>query len=184
MKIRLLLVASFIAVTCVCFAQNFVTKDSVQTTNEKSENVKKTVIPSGRIILADMKTNNPVMYSQYHSAKRKQRTGIIMTGVGGGVIIIGSIFSIFPDGDNGTVTIGSFVIETDGDNSGLRKAGPVFMTAGAACLSVGLPVMITGRKKKNQTFQEFKNQYYLSQQPSPYLQINMYPNRIGIAYNF
>ena len=184
MKIRLLLFASFITITCVCFGQNIVTKDSIQIANEKSGNAKKPAIPSGRTILADMKTNNPVMYSQYQSAKRNQRTGIIMTSVGGGVIMVGAIFSIFPDAANGTVTMGPFFIETDGNNSGLRKTGNVLMIAGTACLSVGLPVMIIGGNKKKQTFQEFKNQYYLSQQPSSYLQMNIYPNRIGIAYNF
>ena len=64
MKIRLLLIVGFIAVTCACLAQNIVTKDSALTANVKSENAKKPVIPSGRTILADMKTNNPVMYSQ------------------------------------------------------------------------------------------------------------------------
>jgi hypothetical protein len=80
--------------------------------------------------------------------------------------------------------MGSYIIENGGDNSDLRTAGIVFMVGGAACLSVGLPVMIVGGKKKKQTIQEFKNQYYLSQHPSSYFQMNIYPNRIGIAYVF
>ena len=182
MKIRLLLVASFIAVTYVCFSQNIVTKEYVQATDEKSENTKKPVRLSGRTILADMKVNNPAMYSQYQSARKNQRTGIIMTGAGGGVLVIGAIFSIIPD--NATVTVGPSVVEADGDNKNLRKTGTILMVAGATCLSVGLPVMIIGGKKKKHTFQEFKNQYYFSQQPSSYLQMNIYPDRIGIAYNF
>ena len=184
MKIRFLLIASFIAVTSVSFAENIDTKESVQTTDEKSENKQMPVIPSGRTILADMRVNDPEMYSQYQSARKKQRTGIIMTGVGGGVLAIGAIFSIIPDSDNTTVTMGSYVIETGGDNSGLRKTGVVLLVAGTACLSVGLPVMIIGKKKKKQTFQEFKDQYYFSQQPSSYLQMNISPGRIGLAYNF
>jgi len=183
-KIRLLLVASFIAVTYVCFSQNIVTKEYVQATDEKSENTKKPVRLSGRTILADMKVNNPEMYSQYQSARKNQRTGIIMTGAGGGVLLIGAIFSIIPDADNGTVTVGPYIVETDGDNRNLRKTGTILMVAGATCLSVGLPVMIIGGKKKKQTFQEFKNQYYFSQQPSSYLQMNIYPDRIGLAFNF
>ena len=168
MKNRLFLVVCFIAVTYVCFAQN----------------ADKTVIPSGRTILADMKINNPIMYSQYQSARKNQRTGIIVTGIGGGLTLIGTVFAIIPDSDNGTVTIGSYVIETNGDNSGLRKTGVVLIAAGVTCLSVGLPVMIIGKNKKKQIFQEFKNQYYLSQQPSSFLLMNIYPNRIGLAYNF
>ena len=125
-----------------------------------------------------------VLFSQYQSGKRMQRTGIIMSGIGGGLIVTGGILSIIPDADRTNVTMGPYVIETGGDNSDLRKAGPFVMAAGAICLSVGLPVMIVGRNKKNQTFQEFKNQYYLSQQPSSYFQMNIYPNRVGIAYVF
>ena len=184
MKIRILLIVCFIALTDVCFAQNFVAQDSVQTAGKNLENAKKTVIPSGRIIVADMKANHPAVFSQYQSGKKMQRTGMILSFAGGGVIIIGAICSIIPDTDSGTVTMGPYITETDGDNSALRKAGPVIMVAGAACLSVGLPVMLVGGKKKKQTFQDYRNQYYLSQQTSSYFQMNVYPNRVGIAYVF
>ena len=189
MKMRLLLIVCIIAVTSVCFAQNVVTQDTVQTSGENLENVKKPVIPSGRTILADMKTNNPVMYSQYRSGKKMKTTGIIMSGVGGGLIVVGAVFSTIPDTDAGEAKISIFGIEIgktdfDGDNSGLRKSGTVLMVAGAVCLSVGLPVMIVGGKKKKQTFQDFKNQYYLSPQTSSYFQLNIHPNRVGIAYVF
>ena len=86
MKIRLLLVTCIIAVTSVCFAQNIVTQDSLQTTGKNLENAKKTVIPSGRIILADMKANNPALFTQYQNGKNQQRKGMILTCVGGGLI--------------------------------------------------------------------------------------------------
>ena len=184
-----LLTAYFIAVTGVCFSQNVVTQDSIQTQDKNLENAKTAVIPSGRTVLAEMKTNNPEMYSQYQSGKKMQRAGIIMTGVGGGAILMGAIFSILPDTEEGNLTVSVFGIKigdtkTEGDHSGFRKAGPVLMVAGAACLSVGLPVMVVGGKKKKQAFQDFKNQYYLSQQSSSYLQMNIYPNRVGITYVF
>ena len=183
MEIRFLLIVCFIAVTCVCSAQNVVTQDSVQTSGENLGNVKKPVIPSGRTILADMKDNNPVMYSQYQSRKKMQRNGIVWTGIGGGFVLIGAICSVIPDSD-GTTTMGPYVFEGDTDNSGLRKAGNVMMVGGAVCLSVSIPVMIVGGKKKKQTFQDFKNQYYLSPQTSSYFQLNILPNRVGIAYVF
>ena len=182
MKIRLLVVACFIAVTGFCFAQNAVTQNSVQTADKNLGNVQKPVIPSGRTILADMKAYNPVMYSQYQSAKKMQRNGIVWTGIGGGFVLIGAICSVIPDSE-GTTTMGSYVFEGDMDNSGLRTAGNVMMVAGAVCLSVSIPVMIVGGKRKKHTFQDFKNQYYLSQ-PSSYCQMNVYPNRVGIAYVF
>ena len=184
MKIKCLLIVCFIVGLGICFAQNVVTGDAVQITSKNLENANKSVIPSNRIILAEMKTNNPVMYSQYQSGKKMQITGIIMTGVSGGLVVAGAIFSIIPDADRGRITSGPIVIETDGNHSGLRKAGPVLMVVGAACLSVGLPVMIVGGKKKKQTFQDYKYQYYLSQQPSSYFQMNINPNKVGIAYVF
>ena len=184
--ISMLLAAFFIAVTSVCLAQNVVTQDSVKTTDKNLEGVKKPVIPSGRTILADMKTNHPEVYLQYQSAKKKQTNGTVWTGIGGGFVLFGAIFSIIPDGKDGTFTMGPYVFVNEGevDNSGLRKAGTVMMVAGTACLAVSIPVMIVGGKQKKRTFQDFKNQHYLSQQPSSHFQMNIYPNRVGIAYLF
>ena len=142
MKIRLLLTMNLIVFSSICFPQNVVSQNAVQMTDRNRNNTEKPVIPSGRTILADMKTHNPGMYLQYQSGKKMQRTGIIMTGAGGGCVLIGAIFSIIPDADRTEITIGPSVIETGGDNSGLRKTGSVLMVAGAACLSAGLPVMI------------------------------------------
>ena len=178
--IRLLLVAHFIVITSICFAQNVVR----QRTGKYFENTQRPAIPSDRTLLAEMKTYNPRMYFQYQSGKKMQRTGIIMTGTGGGCIVIGTLFSIIPDADRTTITMGPHVVETGGNNSNLRKTGTVLMVAGAVCLSAGLPVMIVGSKKKKQTLQDYKNQYYLSQQPSSYFQMNVYPNKVGIAYMF
>ena len=184
MKIRLLIITSFVAVTGVCFAQNVVIQDSVQTTVKNLTYAAKPVIPSGRIVLADMKAHHPEMYSQYQSRKKLQRTGIIMTSIGGGFVMMGAVFSVLPDTENGKVTMGSYIYDTDGDNSGLRKAGPIIMVAGAVCLSVGLPTMIVNGKRKKQTLRDFKNQHYLPQQPLSYIKMNIYPNRFGIAYVF
>ena len=166
MKIRLLIITCFVAATGVCFAQNEVIQDSVQTAVKKMAYAEKPVIPPGRIVLADMKAHKPEMYSQYQSKKKLQRTGIIMTSIGGGFVMMGAIFSVLPDAENGKVTIWPYIFDTDGDNRGLRKAGPVIMVAGAVCLSVGLPTMIVNGKRKKQTLQDFKNQHYLPQQPS------------------
>ena len=168
MKISLLLVTCFIAVTGVCFAQNVVMQDSVQTTGENLETMKKPIIPSGRTILADMKTNNPAMYSQYRSGIKMQKTGIIMIVAGGAIIYFDFAY---------------FLI-SDMYQPHISTAVSTLFVAGAVVLSVGLSVMIVGGKKKRQTFQDFKNQYYLSPQTSSYFQLNIYPNRVGIAYVF
>ena len=174
MKRRLLLVAWLVAVTGVCLAQNGVTQNS------------KPVVPRGSIVLADMKAHHPVMFSQYQSAKKKQRNGTIWTGIGGGFVLAGAVFAIIPDGKDGSYSMGPYVFVNEGevDNSGLRTAGAVMMVAGGVCLAVSIPVMISGGKKKKQTFQDFRNQYFLSGQPAPYFQMNIYPNRVGVAYVF
>ena len=180
MKIRLLLVAWLVATTGVCLAQNG--SHPIPDTNLAT--AQKPVVPRGSIVLADMKARNPYMFSQYQSAKKKQRSGIILTGIGGGLLLAGAIVSVLPEDADGKITMWPYVYETDAEKSALRTVGVVYMVGGAACLSVGLPLMIVGGKKKKQTFQDFKNQYYLSGQPSPYFQINVYPNRVGVAYMF
>ena len=172
----------FITVIEVSIAQ---TLNSAQTTSGNFETQTKPVYPSGRTIMSDMKVYNLEMYKQYLSGRKKQRTGIIVTGAGGGVAIIGAILSIIPDAGRTQISIGGIqVAENNGDNSSLRKAGVVMAVAGAATLSVGLPIMISGGKKKKQIFQDFKNKHYPIQQPSSYFQMNVYPNRAGIAYVF
>ena len=62
--------------------------------------------------------------------------------------------------------------------------GLAMSSAGVVIGSIGLSNMFRGKNSKNRAFQDFKNQYYFSQQPSPYFQMNIYPNRVGIAYVF
>jgi hypothetical protein len=181
---KFLLVAGFIAVSGVCFAQHVVTQEADQTTDKNLENAQRPVIPSGRTLLAEMKVKNPGMYSYYQSGKKMQRTGIIMTGAGGGCVVIGALFSLISNTNGGYITMGPISVESDGNNNGLRKAGAILMVAGTVSLSVGIPVMTVGGKKKKQTLQDFKYEYYSSQQPSTYFQMNLYPNKLGIAYVF
>ena len=181
MKIRLLLIAYFIAVTGVCFAQNVVTQDSVQTTGENLENAKKPVIPSGRIILQDMKANNPALFTQYQNGKSQQRKGMILTCVGGGLIEGAAFAFIMSDiTKNPSVLDGTVYY----DSTTWLITGVVMSSAGVVIGTIGLSNMFRGKNSKNRAFQDFKNQYYFSQQPSPYFQMNIYPNRVGIAYVF
>lgn len=184
MKNGLFTIVIFTMISNVCFAQNVVRQDSVQTTEKTMVYANREVKPSGRFSLATMKTLDPMLYSQYQSGKKMQVTGIILTGVGGGVTMLGALFSILPDADRGEITIGGSVIETDGNNEDLRKAGPVLMIAGAACLSAGIPIMVVGVKKKKQARRDFMGQYYSPRQASSFLQMNVYPNSVGIAYVF
>ena len=180
MKIRLLLVAYFIAITNVSFAQNVVTQDS----DRKMVNMNNTnqpVIPSGRIILQDMKANNPALFTQYQNGKHQQKTGMILTCVGGG-LIGGSAFAFIMS----DITKNPSVFDGTGfdDSNTWSITGVVMSSAGVVIGIIGLSNMFRGKNSKNQAFQDFKNQYYLSQQPSPYFQMNIYPNRVGIAYVF
>ena len=180
MKIRILLIVCFIAVTGFCLAQNVVTQDSDQTM-VKMNNTNQLMIPSGRIILQDMKANNPVLFTQYQNGKNQQRKGMILTCVGGG-LIGGTAFAFFMS----DVTKNSSVFDGTGydDSATWLVTGVIMSSAGVVIGTIGLSNMNRGKNSKNRAFQDFKNQYYLSQQPSSYFQMNIYPNRVGIAYVF
>ena len=180
MKIRLLFVVCFIAITSGCFAQNVGTQDSDQTT-VKMNNTNQPVIPSGRIILQDMKANNPALFTQYQNGKKQQMTGMILACVGGG-LIGGSAFAfiMYDITKNPSVFDGIAYY----DSTTWLITGIVMSSAGVVIGTIGLSNNFRGKNSKNRAFQDFKNQHYSSQTPSSYFQMNVYPNRIGIAYVF
>ena len=176
---RLLLIMCFFAVTSVCFAQNDDTQDSERTTVQLNRS-NQPVIPSGRIILQDMKVNNPPLFMQYQNGKNQQRKGMILTCVGGGLIAGSALAFIMYDIAKNPAMLDVTLY----DSTTWAVTGVVMSSAGVVIGSIGLYNMFRGKNSKNRAFQDFKNQYYLSQQPSPYFQMNIYPNIVGIAYVF
>ena len=104
-----------LVVSAFCFTAN--AQDNASVGREQ-------IIPSGRTIVADMKSNNQEMYMKYQSGKKMQTTGMIMTSAGGGVMLAGAVLSIMPDTGEGDASFSIFGIKigdvkSDGNNSGL-----------------------------------------------------------------
>ena len=120
-------------------------------------------------ILTEMKVNYPEIYASYSSGKRMKTTGWVLTGVGAGAFFGGLAMCIAG--------------EEDGDDE-LIGAGVLVFLAGTASMCTGVPFLIVGGVKKKTALNRFNRQYYSAQPPAPHFQMNVYPNRIGLAYVF
>ena len=120
-------------------------------------------------ILDEMRVNYPALYSQYMKGKKHSRTGWVLFGTGGAFLAFGCyLFSR---------------MNTEGGDIRAAWIGIPSIEAGALCLVASAPYFISGSIKKNRAVEEFNRQYY-SSTPSPRFQLNVYPNKIGIAYVF
>ena len=117
-------------------------------------------------ILEEMKSNYPVLYSQYRSGEKRKTVGWILLGAG--------------------TTIFAF------DVYWLRKVAHDFPTVmlGLGLIGASIGSIVTGiyfhnsgENKKNQSIREF-NRHYYSSQTSSHFQLNVYSNRVGISYVF
>ena len=61
--------------------------------------------------------------------------------------------------------------------------GTAFSVAGGLCLGGGIPLMIVGGTKKNNALNMYRRQY-TSTQTTPYFQLNLHGNGMGLAYVF
>jgi len=98
-----------------------------------------------------------------------QTAGWILTGTGIGSFVLG---------------LGVIGVGAEEDDDEIIGGGAVIMTAGIALMGAGIPILAIGGGKKRRALREFNRQYYSSESPSPYFQINMYPKRVGLAYVF
>ena len=178
---RLLLAMSFIAISCACFAQDmFIAEDSnpsasdltVSTTTQTGAPFDYTygimqLQPVNR--LAVMKANNPALYSQYSKGRRMKTAGWILTGTG--------ICSLI-------ASIGLVAVAIDEDDDEIGAAGAVLLVGSIAFLGAGIPILAVGGGKQRRALREFDRQYRVSESPSPYIKLNLYHNRVGLAYVF
>jgi len=112
------------------------------------------------VSLLDEWSNYPALYNQYMKGKKHTRTGWVLFGTGGAFFTFGCYVG------NKNAVLGILSVE-----------------AGAFCLVASAPYFISGSIKRNRAVEEFNRQYY-SSNPTPRFQLNVYPNRIGIAYVF
>ena len=180
-KSRLLLAMCFIAITCACFAQDmFIAEDStpsapdqtVSTTSQAGTPFDYTygimqLQPVNRLTV--MKSNYPALYSQYSKGRRMKTAGWILTGTGIGSFVLG---------------IGLVAVAVEEDDDEIGAVGALSLVGGIAFMGAGIPILAVGGGKQRRALREFDRQYYSSESSSPYLQINLYPNRVGLAYVF
>jgi len=140
---------------------------SAQTTKVSASGVTQ---PARNInMVNEMRVNYPALYSQYASGRRMKTAGGVMTGVGIGSFILG-------------IAVMAVGVEEDDDD--MIGGGAVIFTAGTVLMAVGIPVLAVGGGKQRRAIREFNRQYYSAQSPSPYFQLKLHPNRMGLAYVF
>jgi len=120
-------------------------------------------------LLEEMKRRDPDLYSKYAAGKKTKTTGWIVSGTGIAVIAGGAVWA---------------VMGMQWDDSDVIKQGAIIAGAGAVITGVGIPVIMKGSKKKKSAIEEFKSQYYSSDSTSPYFRINLYGDRVGLAFVF
>ena len=123
-------------------------------------------------ILNEMKVNNRFLYQRYSSG---------MSMRSGAVTLI--LFGILGTG-GGIVTLVNDAKEAEKNNEDLLWRGPIITIAGLVFVSAGIPISIVGKAKKNNALKNYCQQSYSLQATSPHFQMNVYPNRVGIAYVF
>jgi hypothetical protein len=102
-----------------------------------------------------MRSDEPLLYQQYRSGKKQKGWGTFLVIVGAGLTGVGV-----------GVTI------TEGDGTGLA--------IGVLLLATGIPIIITGSKKKKSALNEYRIRY----SDTPHFQLNAHPNGLGLAYVF
>ena len=137
--------------------------DQTESVSNKAMQVNETPITLSETILTDMKTYNPLMYSQYQSGKKLKTTGLILSCVGGAMAIVG------------------FEMRSTGYDRYFER---LLMVIGGGHIGAGVSSMIVGSSRKNRAIRNFSKYYYSLQQPASYFQLNLHPNNIGFAYVF
>jgi hypothetical protein len=95
--------------------------------------------------------------------------GWVMTGVGIGSFVVG---------------LSAIVVGDDEGDDDLMAGGAVLVATGTVLMAVGIPILAVGGGQKRRALREFERQYYTSNPPASYFQLNLYPNKVGLAYVF
>ena len=145
--------------------------------NPVKEEVKNSPVLSKVELMQRMEMNAPLLYQQYKS-------GSTLSSVGAGLTLGGVALAIIG------VAVADKETTTDGYYTEVTFSGPGAAVLGVGVVSalVGTPLWIVGgskkRKARNAYFREFGYGENVPVQPSPYLQFNTAPNRLGLAVVF
>ena len=119
--------------------------------------------------LHEMQINYPRLFSQYNAGRRMKSAGWALTGTGIGAFVLGIAIGV--DGE-----------ERCDDQQ--IEAGAAITAVGIVLVATGIPILAVGAGQRRRALKAFNNQYYISERPASQFQLNVYPNRVGLAYVF
>jgi tetratricopeptide (TPR) repeat protein len=112
-------------------------------------------------VLANMKLNEPDLYRQYRSGKKRENAGLVLALLGTGAALTG------------------FIALSEED------AGIAIGSAGSACWLVGSIVGFSGSIKQGRTLQAYQNRVHgEARSDTPHFQLNLHGNGLGLAFVF
>ena len=121
-------------------------------------------------LIAEMEFNNYDLYRKYMSGKKMARNGGTLIGVGGMLTFLGIISTILVD-------------EVENQEA-IALLGFTSLVGGPICLTAGIPVFIVGKNRKKGAVRDYCQQQYMTTSSMPHFQINLYSNRVGLAFVF
>ena len=121
-------------------------------------------------LIAEMEVNNYELYRKYISGNRMAKNGNILISVGGVLTFVGIVSTIIYAGGN--------------DNPPLALVGLTSLVAGPICLAAGIPTFVVGKNRRKGAERDYCQQQYSALPDTHHFQINIYSNRMGLAYVF
>ena len=126
------------------------------------------VLYSNKDLISRMQREAPILYQQYKSGQKQSATGSILLISGGVMTLVGLCAIIADDND---------------EDPWVSQTGTVLGVAGGLCLTAGIPIMIIGGTRKNNSLNTYRRQY-TSIQSTPHFQLNLYGKGLGLTYVF
>jgi len=123
-------------------------------------------------IFPGMRADYPELYSQYKSGGKLFYGGVAVLFVGAGCL---------------TYTAIGYKEWDDGEGKSLKDSHLYALYAGIPIALGGIIIAASGEMKQRRSLDDYSYQLHhssISQLPKPYFRLNVYPNRVGIAYVF
>jgi hypothetical protein len=125
-----------------------------------------------QFVIPEMKSNYPELLAQHNTGKTMAYTGAAVTLIGAACLAY--------------TAIGYFSWD-EGSGEGMKDSHMNAMYVGIPLALGGITLVAIGEMKSKRAFNDFAyrmSESSVSQLPKPYFRLNVYPNRVGIAYVF
>jgi len=153
--------------------ETFVTERANKSANEKpSLEYFSCIEKNPEDLIPEMKTINYALYKNYVNGGRMTNMGRAYTIFGGCTFTLGII-----------VIVRSLNMEDEDEAVIIYKLGYATTIVGAASLGAGIPIWIVGKNKRNSALRDYC-QLYSTSSTMPHFRLNLYSNRVGLAYVF